>query len=302
MSRLERMQHGTFPAPAIDLGLEISPSARLKRRLLRAVDRRVDPRLIAGLGSVYLSARARSRCAVRYDGGHWIHRYRTGTVVNTVLGGLSAEREDEKTREVFLFDYCPRPGDTVVDIGAGVGGEVRLFSRLVGPSGRVLSIEAHPATFRCLRRTVELNRLGNVTPVECAVVGTAGPVLIEDRAVDHIGNGLTTDTAHGVEVAGRQLGEILAAHGVDHVDLLKMNIEGAELAVLESSLDVLDRVDHLVVSCHDFLALRPDQAWQRTFAPVGDLLRQAGYTLRTRPEDSRAWVRCYIYASRPHRP
>ncbi|GAB2947588.1 FkbM family methyltransferase [Micromonospora polyrhachis] len=295
----------------------------LKNRLLHALDGRLSPHAVAHLGSVYLSARSRSRCSVRYDDGQWIHRYPQGVLVNTRLGGLSPEVQDQAAQDVFLYDYQPHPGDTVVDVGAGVGGEVRLFSRLVGEHGRVVSIEAHPTTFECLRRTVELNRLRNVTPVECAVVGTAGPVYLEDDPVRHIGNGLTNDSTNGVAVAGRRLDEIMESLGIDHVDLLKMNIEGAELAVLEGSFDALKSVDHLAVSCHDFLAERAmlarasarpthsddesadwrgsERDWRRTFGSVTALLRDAGFTVRTRPHDSRPWVRYYVYASRPGR-
>ncbi|RKR91301.1 FkbM family methyltransferase [Micromonospora pisi] len=276
----------------------------LKKRLLDTLDERVDRRVVAGLGSLFLSARSQSRCRVRYAQGQWVHRYPTGIVVNTTLGGLSARAQDQAAQDVFLFGYQPQPGDTIFDVGAGVGSEVRLFSRLVGAAGRVVSIEAHPRTFACLRRTVELNRLPNVTTLECAVVGDPGPVYLSDDQVEHIRNGLTTDGTEGVEVPGRTLGEIIWSLGVDRIDLLKMNIEGAELPVLEKSFDQLAMVENLVVSCHDFRSEGPyadgtDRRWQRTFAPVAGLLRAAGYTIRTRPDDPRPWVRYHLYASRP---
>ncbi|WP_329108984.1 FkbM family methyltransferase [Micromonospora sp. NBC_01699] len=276
----------------------------LRKRLFDTLDERVDRRVVAGLGSLFLSARSQSRCRVRYTEGHWVHRYPTGVVVNTTLGGLTARAQDQATRDLFLFDYQPQPGDTIFDVGAGVGSEVRLLSRLVGLAGRVVSIEAHPRTFACLRRTVELNGLSNVTALECAVVGDPGPVYLGDDRVDHIRNGLTGAATGGVEVVGRTLGEIVRKLGVDRIDLLKMNIEGAELPVLEKSLDELAMVENLVVSCHDFLSEPPyadgtDRAWQRTFGPVTALLQDAGYTIRTRPQDPRPWVRHYVYASRP---
>ena len=276
-----------------------STRTSLRSRVLNVLDARMPPRAVARLGSMYLSARTRSRCSVRYDDGRWIHRYADGVVVNTMLGGLSAQRQDHATRDVFLHDYQPGPGDVVVDVGAGVGDEVRLFSRLVGEYGRVVSIEAHPTTFQCLRRAVELNRLTNVTPLECAVVGTPGPVYLTDDRIGHIGNGLTDDLAHGIRVTGRRLDEIMDSLGIGRIDLLKMNIEGAELGVLAASLDALARIDHLAVSCHDFLADGTGPDWRCTFDPVTALLRDAGYVVRTRPDDPRPWVRYYVYASRP---
>jgi FkbM family methyltransferase len=273
-------------------------SDRRARWLIDHLDRRLDRRLMAGLGSLLLSARFWSRCAVRYDGGYWLHRYRNGTVVRTSLGGAPPEIRDAHARDVFLFDYEPRPDDTVIDLGAGLGSEVCLFSRLVGARGRVVSIEAHPRTFAGLRRTIELNALTNVLPLECAVVGEPGRVLLGDDPVDHVLNGLTRDAARAVVVTGRRLDEIVRSLGIERVDLLKMNIEGAELEVLESSRDVLATVDHLVVSCHDFLVDTPGPDWRRTFDRVIALLRSAGYAIRTRPTDSRPWIRCYVYASR----
>lgn len=270
----------------------------LPRRMFNSLDQRLDRRVLAWAGSVLVSVKRGSLCRVRHEDGDWIHHYRTGVVVNTTLGGPSADMEDRATSDTFLFDYRPGPGDTVVDVGAGVGSEVRLLSRLVGPTGRVVSIEAHPRVFRCLRQTVVRNRLTNVSLVQCAVVGEAGVVHLEDDLTGHWSNGLTADPTHAVAVNGRTLTEILASLAVDRVDLLKMNIEGAELAVLAGSLDALATVAHIAVSCHDFKADRVGGDWQRTFEPVGALLRDAGYTVRSRSDDSRPWIRDYLYASR----
>ena len=56
-----------------------------------------------------------------------------------------------------------------MDVGAGVGEEALTFSHAVGEHGQVISIEAHPETFRCLRKLVQYNRLGNVTAIQQAV-------------------------------------------------------------------------------------------------------------------------------------
>jgi FkbM family methyltransferase len=260
-------------------------------RLLRRVPRPLQ----AGIGSVLVSARRREWCLARPAGDGWAHRYRDGVTVHPRLGGASARGQDEAARDMFLHDYEPRPGDVVVDAGAGVGGEVRLLSRLVGPSGRVISVEAHPRTYRYLVDTVRLNRLSNVTTVPVALTGRAGPVRLGNDPGHHIGNAVTTSRTGSVVVAGLTLPEVMARAGVDRVDLLKLNIEGAELDTLRAAGAVLDRIGHVAVSCHDFTATSATDS-RRTFAPVRDLLRAAGFTVRCREADARPWVGWYLYA------
>lgn len=271
---------------------------RVRRRAVDLLIRR-SPHLVALVGSVRFSLQNRTRCRLRYDQGDWIFRYPEATVVNTSLVHSTPTAEDRLAEDCFLHDYRPRPGDTVLDVGAGVGSEVRLFSRLVGESGRVVAVEAHPRTFRCLRRAVSLNGLTNVTLLPCAVVEEPGPVRLDEHEQSHLRNALTIDGTGGVEVPGRTLAEIMSTHGLDRVDLLKMNIEGAELPALRGSVDALRSVRNVAVSCHDFLADGPGREWQRTFKGVTELLREAGYSIRTREDDPRPWVRYYVYASRP---
>lgn len=182
------------------------------------------------------------------------------------------------TWDTFLFRYRPGPGDIVVDLGAGVGVDTRLFSGMVASAGRVISVESDPWLFRCLRWTISQNELDNVTAVRSAVIGSAGGVK--------------------GAVAGEQLGELVERLGVDRIDLLKVNIGGAELDVLESAPAVLARVSNIVVSCHDHRADEGGDTWLRTSAAVGDLLCDSGFTVLQRPADPRPRIYYCIYGSR----
>ena len=182
------------------------------------------------------------------------------------------------TWDMYLFAYRPRPGDMVLDLGAGVGVEARVFAGMVMPTGRVISVESDARTFRCLRQTIELNGLRNVTAVRTAVIGWTG--IAEPL------------------VAGEQLAELTDRLKVGRIDFLKMNIGGAELDVLASADTVLRRVHNIAVSCHDFRADESGCTWLRTSAAVSDLLCDAGFTVRQRPADLRPWI-CYcVYGSR----
>jgi FkbM family methyltransferase len=270
------------------------------RLILDRLQRRLDPRWLAPLGSVLVTVRRREPCVVRYAEGNWVHRYVGGIVVRPELGGASARQEDRASRDTFLFGYHPQAGDTVLDLGAGVGSETRLLSRLVGPSGRVVSVEAHPRMFDCLSRTIELNALENVTAVSGAIAGRRGTVYIQDLPV-YAPNTITNCPDSALSVPAETLGELLDRLDIDQVDLLKMNIEGVEHTVLKAARDVLPRIRNLVVSCHDFKTDRNGGDWQRTHDDVRSLLIECGYRLLPSRRDPRPWIPYYVYASRPRR-
>jgi hypothetical protein len=80
------------------------------------------------------------------------------------------------------------------------------------------------------------------------------------------------------------------------VDLLKINIEGAEMLALSGLHGFAECVAHVVVSCHDFLADRGGPTEFRTFDSVRQWLVDSGFTVRTRPDHGEEWIRYYIYA------
>jgi FkbM family methyltransferase len=268
----------------------------------RLVDR-VPAALRGPVGSLLVSARRRELCVARPTADGWAHTYREGVTVHPRLGGPSARLQDEQARDTFLYHYEPRAGDVIFDVGAGVGGEVRLLSRLVGSTGRVVSIEAHPRTYGYLTHTIRLNGLTNVTPVQAALAGVTGTVYLSDDDENHVSNGLVdrdsfANGAGGVAVPGATLPDLVERTGVTRIDLLKMNIEGAELSALRAAQDCLDLVRHVAISCHDFKADEGGAQWQRTYDPVRELLQDNGFTLEERRTDPRGWIRWYVYGHR----
>jgi FkbM family methyltransferase len=250
--------------------------------------------------SAAISVRRGERCTVVFDGEDWVHRYRDGVVVDTAPTGYSASLRDAATRDAYFYMYVPEPGDVVVDIGAGVGGEVRVFSRAVGPTGRVLSVEPHPRVFRCLEKTVALNRLANVQTVRCAVTARSSLVKMRDHA-NHIGN--VIDDGGSITVAGKTLAEILASYDINRVGLMTMNIEGSELTVLDASRDALRLVEHAAVSCHDFVRTPGSGNQTRTYDAVRSILEETGFRTTCRPKrDRKPWLEWFLYASRTSDP
>jgi FkbM family methyltransferase len=75
----------------------------------------------------------------------------------------------EKEPELKIISYLVKPGDIAIDIGANVGLYTKILSELVGPDGRVYSIEPFPSTFEILCYNIKKLHLDNVEPINVAV-------------------------------------------------------------------------------------------------------------------------------------
>lgn len=138
-----------------------------------------------------------------------------------------------------------RPGDTFVDVGANIGYYTGVSSGLVGDDGRVVAVEASPAIHEVLLRTVENNALGNVRAVNVAASDHHGAIEIY-RGPDR-NTGLTTPLpsrglACEATVACAPLGDILTSDEIATTRIIKVDVEGAEPAVLAGVVDLLPRL------------------------------------------------------------
>ena len=89
-------------------------------------------------------------------------------------------------RTIFMWGYDQdafqfirsrvRPGDTFVDVGANVGVYSLIASQIVGPAGRVISVEPNPATFARLSRTVTENNISNITLCNVGLADTSARI------------------------------------------------------------------------------------------------------------------------------
>src|SRR5215510_14966778 len=157
----------------------------------------------------------------------------------------------------------------ILDCGANVG-LASLFFRCRYPAARITAYEADPALFAIARANLSANGCPEVEVVNAALWTSAGRVTFRAEGTD---SGMIDGLAGAVdgaavEVPSLRLRDILAA---ERIDLLKLDIEGAEDAVLADCEPVLDRVGAIVMDLHEF-----DPAVRQ--APrVLELLTRAGF-------------------------
>jgi FkbM family methyltransferase len=142
-------------------------------------------------------------------------------------------------------------GDTVVDVGAHVGHHALVAARQAGETGCVIAIDPQPYNADRISRHAALNGLANITTL-CAAAGNADtfiklPVQSErDRSRLSLHEGGPNDLAITVEVPLRRLDTIFAQHDVGDVKLLKIDVEGYELEVLQGLGDRLGACRNIV--------------------------------------------------------
>jgi FkbM family methyltransferase len=201
-------------------------------------------------------------------------------------------------QDYWFHLYQPRDGDTIVDIGAGRGEDVFAFARAVGPAGHVWAIEPHPTSFAALSKLCELNHLANVTPLNYACMDRAAGLQIETLPVwesNYVRGGEPGPASFPAEAV--RFDDLAAQCGIDRIDFLKMNIEGAERLALPGCEQSLRRTRFVSIAAHDFRAERGEGEHFRTLAFVKQFLRAAGFSLSLR-DDPRYYVPYHVHGMR----
>jgi FkbM family methyltransferase len=159
---------------------------------------------------------------------------------------------------VFRENYEPEltylgqllsPGKTFVDVGAAFGIYALVASKLVGKSGRVIALEPTSQSLVVLRRNIALNGLSNVLVLPLAASLTNGKARLYHGS-EPGSNSLGKDASTGgvcEEIYTECLDRLVRQAGVEHVDLIKMDVEGAEELVLRGAKRVVTSMHPAII-------------------------------------------------------
>jgi len=151
--------------------------------------------------------------------------------------------------ETELFKGIVKKGMVVVDIGANIGYYTLIAAGLVGENGKVFAFEPEPESYALLVRNIEANGYKNVVPVQKAVsnkVGTTRLFLSPDGNTSWHRIYDAHDGWNFIEIETVTLDEFFKDKE-DRIDVIKMDVEGAEMAVLQGMSQILKRNDNLKI-------------------------------------------------------
>ncbi|MBK8899593.1 MAG: FkbM family methyltransferase [Anaerolineaceae bacterium] len=201
---------------------------------------------------------------------------------------LLTHRHEVET--ITHLDQLAQPGMTMLDIGAHVGYYSSRYAKKLGENGRIFSFEPHPRTFAILKHNVA--GLPQVTAVQLALAEQEGTAELHDYLMMSASGSLHYDESmaalqkaqtHASDIAPRigqtfaaqtftvrttPVDAFLTARGINQVDLVKMDIEGAEIGALRGMQQTIANSPNLVL----VMEYNPQALKAFGHDPVGALL------------------------------
>ena len=150
-----------------------------------------------------------------------------------------------------VFNKIVKPGDVFLDLGANIG----YFSLLVAsnwPSVKVFSFEPLAALFQHMNDNVRLNNIKNISTVNAAVGETNEEKELFVSGPDNLGMssfhqpGNYSGKKERVKVVA--IDDWLKTSGLSKIDIIKLDIEGSELAALKGMREVLQRQKPVLIA------------------------------------------------------
>ena len=217
---------------------------------------------------------------------NWGYRYRPVPGIVTLRSGARIQLSHVDHLQLLLYylgTFEPRalefmrrsvkPGATILDVGANIGLFTVEGALSVGPSGKVISIEASPNHAKHVSATAKLNGMENVEVAAVAVGNYEGEATLTLPKDANYGmftlGGVAGDESFTVSV--RRIDDIV---GGERVDFIKMDIEGSEYGALLGALETIKRSKPIILIELNEAAL---VACGATSRQVKDLLESLGY-------------------------
>lgn len=151
------------------------------------------------------------------------------------------------TRIVEKEYLQPSKGDVVVDVGAHYGFYALHASRLVGAGGMIFSFEPHPKNYERFVTNLSSNGIRNVIPLNKALGECDKPIRLyvsshsERHSTSFTLNPSTHYSGNYIRVESARLDTVVGELGIKRIDLIKIDVEGAELSVLKGAKKTIDQ-------------------------------------------------------------
>jgi FkbM family methyltransferase len=148
-----------------------------------------------------------------------------------------------EAQETAFVESNLKPGDVFVDVGAHVGYYSLLAAKQVGETGKVIAVEPNPPTIVRLEKDIALNPFRNILVQKVACTDKETTLKFYQAAEENTGessmNKANAREGTEISVRGVPLDRIVQDLGIKRVDVVKIDVEGAEMSVLGGMTNII---------------------------------------------------------------
>ena len=194
--------------------------------------------------------------------------------------------------QAYSKGFTPKKDATIIDIGGHIG----AFSVNAGTQitdGIIYAFEPFAENFNFLKKNIELNKLNNVVPINCAVASSNGDKVLYLDNLNSSGHSLTKASGNPVKVTSTTLADFFKEKNIERCNFLKMDCEGSEYdIILNTPEETLKKIDYMIFEYHmpSFFGLGDDSLYDRLL----EKLKKCGFAVTAEKEN---YQRGYIRAS-----
>ena len=150
-----------------------------------------------------------------------------------------------------IFKSVLKKGMVVLDIGANVGYYTIISSYYVGKSGKVLSFEPEPENYKFLTKNINANEYSNVLTFPCGISDKKSEgtlYLSSDNKGKHSLIKLKGEDT-SINIPLTTIDSVLADSGIEKIDVIKIDIEGAEALALKGMTNTIKKNPPCILFC-----------------------------------------------------
>jgi len=153
--------------------------------------------------------------------------------------------------EVYDKGYYPQPGDVIFDVGAHIGLFTIKTASLIGTDGAIYAFEPVKNNFDLLEKNIALNNFTNVKPFLTALGDKLETKLLCLSKTNTGMHTLMKTKGEKILVPVITLDKIIEKLSIEKINLLKLDVEGYELRVLQGGKNFLKVCQNLVIETHE---------------------------------------------------
>ena len=163
--------------------------------------------------------------------------------------------------DIYHFE-TEKDSPLIMDIGSHIGISI-LYFKAIYPNSKIFAFEPNPISFSILEENIFRNNLEDVTAINKAIWSQNGNKALY---IDNTPNGWNSNTSFlekswtGKEQTKKVIVETttLDKYLYDNVDMLKIDTEGSELAILKANESILKRVSNILIEYHPVKGSKPE--------------------------------------------